>query len=82
MKTIVETASGLSKYLIPDDVDITANADHIVVGEPPQLIVADLNADNSVVYVGVTAPIDWTGDKYIFDDGEWLPNPDFEAEPS
>lgn len=80
MKTIVETATGLSKYLLADDVVVTLNADHIVVGEPPQFIIADLNADNAVVYEGVTAPEGWSGNKYTFDGSDWTLNPDW-AEP-
>jgi hypothetical protein len=44
MKTIVETSTGLSKYLLADDVTIVSNADNIVVGDPAQFIIGDLNA--------------------------------------
>ena len=82
MKTIVETATSLSKYLLADDVAVTMDTDHIVVGDPPQFIVADLNADNSVVYEGVTAPADWVGNKYTFDDSVWTLNPDWVEYPT
>lgn len=75
MKTIVETATSLSKYLLEDDLAVTVDTDHVIVGDPPQLIVSDLNADNSVVYEGVTAPADWVGNKYTFDGSNWTPNP-------
>ena len=75
MKTIVETTTGLSKYLLTDDVAITMNADHIVVGDPPQFIVGDLNSTNAVVYGDVTAPSDWVGNKYTFDGTDWARNP-------
>ena len=77
MKTIVQTATGLSKYFLGDDVVVTLNADHIVVGEPPQFIVADMNAGNAVVYESVTAPAEWTGNKYTFDGTDWALNPDW-----
>jgi hypothetical protein len=80
MKTIVETATGLSKYLLDDDVVVTLNADHIVVGEPPLFIIADLNSGNAAVYEGVTTPEGWTGNKYTFDGSDWTLNPDW-AEP-
>ena len=80
MKTIVETATGLSKYLLDDDVVVTLNADHTIVGNPPQFIIADLNAGNSTVYAGVTAPDGWSGNKYTFDGSDWTLNPDW-AEP-
>lgn len=77
MKTIVETATGLSKYLVADKVAVIIKADHVVVGEPPQFIVADLNAGNAAVYAGVTAPADWIGNKYTFDGTDWALNPDW-----
>lgn len=77
MKTIVEIETGLSKYLLADDVAVTVNADHIVVGKPPMFIVADLNANNAVVFEGVTAPDDWMGNKYTFDGTDWALNPDW-----
>lgn len=79
MKTIVEIETKLSKYLLDDAEAITANADTIVVGEPPQFIVADLNAGNTVVYGDVTAPDDWIGNKYTFDGTDWAVNPDWVA---
>lgn len=82
MKTIVETTSSLSKYLLADDVVVTLNADTIIVGEPPQFIVADLNASNAVVYEGVTAPADWIGNKYTFDGSVWTLNPDWVEPPA
>jgi hypothetical protein len=82
MKIIVETASGLSKYLLADDVVVTLNADYIVVGEPPQFIVADLNAGNAAVHDGVTAPDDWIGNKYTFDGSVWTLNPDWVEPPT
>jgi hypothetical protein len=81
MKTIVENATNLSKYLLADDVVVTLNADHIVVGEPPQFIVADLSSDTAGVYEGVNAPSDWVGNKYTFDGTDWTLNPNW-VEPS
>jgi hypothetical protein len=75
MKTIVETDTGLSKYLLADDVAVAMNVDNVVVGEPPQFIVADLNASSATVYESVTAPDDWIGNKYTFDGTAWVLNP-------
>jgi hypothetical protein len=77
MKTIVENATNLSKYLLADDVVVALNADHIVVGEPLQFIVADLSSGTAVVYGDVTAPDDWIGNKYTFDGTDWALNPDW-----
>ena len=78
MKTIVETSSGLSKYLLADDVTITATADNITVGDPAQFIIGDLNSGNATITENVTnAPADWSGNKYTFDDNTWTLNPDW-----
>ena len=78
MKTIVETSSGLSKYLLADDVTITATADNITVGDPAQFIIGDLNSTTVTVTDGVTnAPSDWTGNKYFFDGTSWTANSDW-----
>ena len=78
MKTIVETASGLSKYLLADDVTIVSNADNIVVGDPAQFIIGDLNSGNVTITENVTnSPEDWSGNKYFFDGTTWTLNPDW-----
>jgi hypothetical protein len=78
MKTIVETSTGLSKYLLADDVTIVSNADNIVVGDPAQFIIGDLNAGTVTITENVTnAPDDWMGCKYTFDGTTWTLNPDW-----
>ena len=78
MKTIVETSSGLSKYLLADDVTIVATAENITVGDPAQFIIGDLNSTTVTVTDNVTnAPDDWTGNKYFFDGTTWTLNPDW-----
>jgi len=78
MKTIVETSSGLSKYLLADDVTITATAENITVGDPAQFIIGDLNSTTVTVTDNVTnAPADWTGNKYFFDGTTWTLNPNW-----
>lgn len=77
MKTIIETTTNLSKYLVADDVEIAVSADIITVGNPAEFIIADLNSSNSVVYEGVTAPTDWVGNKYMFDGTNWTLDPNW-----
>ena len=78
MKTIVETSTKLSKYLLADNVTITATANDITVGDPAQLIIADLNSSNATITENVTnAPSDWTGNKYKLDGTTWSANPDW-----
>jgi len=78
MKTIVETATGLSKYLLEDDVSVVANSDHVVVGNPAKFIVSDLNFSTTTITENITnAPSDWIGNKYTFDGTTWTQNPNW-----
>jgi len=78
MKTIVETSTSLSKYLLEDDVTITATATEITVGDPAQFIIGDLNTGNATIIENVTdAPADWAGNKYTYDGTTWTQNPDW-----
>jgi len=78
MKTIVETSTKLSKYLLADDVAITATADNITVGDPAQFIIGDLNSTTVTITESITnAPDDWTGNKYKLDGTTWSANPDW-----
>ena len=78
MKTIVETSSGLSKYLLADDVTIISNSDMIHVGDPVEFSIGDLNSTTVTITDNVTnAPADWTGNKYFFDGTTWTLNPDW-----
>jgi hypothetical protein len=77
MQTIVENSTNLSKYLLDDSEVVALNEDNIVVGDPAKFIVADLNAGTATVYESVTAPEDWTGNKYTFDGTDWTLNPDW-----
>ena len=78
MKTIVETSTGLSKYLLEDDVQVVSNAGNIVVGSPVKFIIDDLSSENSTVTENVNnAPSDWSGGKYFFDGSTWTLNADW-----
>ena len=78
MKTIVETSTKLCKYLLADNVTITATSDSITVGDPAQFIIADLNSSNATITENVTnAPSDWVGNKYKLDGTTWSANPDW-----
>ena len=78
MKTIVETSTKLSKYLLADDVVITATANDITVGDPAQFIIADLNSGNTTITENITnAPEDWVGNKYKLDGTTWSANSDW-----
>lgn len=74
MKTIIENSTGLSKYLLEDAATILLNSDHVVVGNPAQFIVADMNSSTATIYENVTAPADWAGNKYFFNGVEWSLN--------
>tara|TARA_R110000744_G_scaffold221810_2_gene340792 strand:- start:177 stop:440 length:264 start_codon:yes stop_codon:yes gene_type:complete len=74
MKTIVDNATNTSKYLVADGYSVVVKAEHIEMGDPSNLdfIIGDLNATNSTVIEGVTAPEDYVGCKYTCAaDGIW-----------
>jgi len=74
MKTIIETATNLSKYVFEDDVVVSLTATNI---ETPNFIVADLNSENATMVEGVTIPDDWSGNKYTYANGAFTLNPDW-----
>lgn len=72
MKTIVEVSTGLSKFVLDDDVAVTLGPNNIVIHEPVTNTVADLSEDSAVVYEGVTdVPADWIGNAYVYDGTTW-----------
>lgn len=82
MRIIVETSSGLSKYALADDVNISATATEITVSETVdgedvvKFIIADLNSTTVTVTDNVTnTPADWAGNKYTFDGASWTLDP-------
>jgi hypothetical protein len=80
MKTIVETSTNLSKYLLSDSTDVTIESDRLIVGDSsdPNFYVSDMNNTNTVVYTGITNdPDDWIGNKYTFDGTTWTQNPNW-----
>lgn len=74
MKTIIENATNLSKYVFEDDAAVTFTAANV---ETPDFIVADLNSENATMVEGVTIPEDWAGNKYTYADGAFALNPDW-----
>ena len=64
MKTIVDNATNTSRYLFADDKSVTMGSDTIIVGDPAEFIIGDLNSGNSTLIEGVTEPEDWYGCKY------------------
>ena len=82
MKTIVETSSKLSKFLLADDVEVVSTTTEITVGNPqasnPAYIIGCHSSADTTLYTNVTnAPADWTGNKYFFDGTTWSLNPDW-----
>lgn len=74
MKTIIENATNLSKYVFEDDVAVTFTATTI---ETPDFIVGYLNRENATMVEGVALPEDWAGNKYTYADGAFALNPDW-----
>ena len=74
MKTLVETATGLSKYVFEDGASVTVNTDSIIT---PAFIIGDMNSSNTTLHENVTPPEDWAGCKYFFDGSSWTTNTDW-----
>ena len=72
MKTLVLKENGLSKYIFEDEAKVTLSKDKVTT---PNFIIADLNSANAEMIKEVTPPEDWTGNKYLLQDGQWLINP-------
>lgn len=68
MKTLIETATGLSKYIFADDATIMLEADRTVT---PDFIIGDLHAGNAALIEGITPPADWAGGRYTCLDEQW-----------
>jgi hypothetical protein len=68
MKTIVENATGLSKYIFEDDTNVVLEESMI---KTPEFHIADLNSNNATLIEGVTPPEGWVGNKYTYVDGVW-----------
>lgn len=72
MKTIVETATGLSKYLLEDDAVVTMFPNRVEVDSSIPNVIFDLSEDTATLYEGVTdVPSDWAGNVYIYDGTTW-----------
>jgi|13_taG_2_1085334.scaffolds.fasta_scaffold01268_2 hypothetical protein len=80
MKTIVTNSDNASRYIEEDSQTITLSADNIVIGNPAENTICDLNNTNSTLYTNVTnVPEDWVGKKYLFDGTTWTLNPNWVA---
>lgn len=82
MRVIVETATGLSKYVFADNEVIVSLPDHIKIGDPLRFIIGDLGSGDVTITDNVTnVPQDWIGNKYLFDGTTWTLNPNWVEEP-
>ena len=64
MKTIVDKATNTSRYLFADDKSVTIGSDTIIVGDPAEFSIGDLNSGTATLITGVSEPEDWYGCKY------------------
>ena len=74
MKTIVDTTTNTSKYLVADDYVVNITDKQIEMGDLSNIdfIIDDLNGSNCGLITGVTTPDDWYGCKYnCAADGTW-----------
>ena len=67
------------KYVYADDKTLTVTSEQITVGDPPELIISDLNSGNSTVIENVTnVPSDFFCDKYDYDSVTWTKRSDWD----
>jgi len=74
MKTILRRETKVSLYLVDDACPVIVGEDVTVIGDPPELMVADCTQNNCVVVENVAVPNDWRGGKYTYD-GAWTLSP-------
>lgn len=78
MKTITRKDTNVSLYLYPGSTAISMNENETIIGDPPELIIADCNTNNAVLYAGVSDPENWQGWKYLYTDADgWVLNPNW-----
>tara|TARA_R100000152_G_C6647689_1_gene90231 strand:- start:45 stop:314 length:270 start_codon:yes stop_codon:yes gene_type:complete len=69
------------KYVYADDKTLSVTSEYITVGDPPELIISDLNSENATVIENVTnVPSDYFGDKYDYDSGTWTKRSDWNTD--
>lgn len=74
MKTIVENATNLSKFLFENDKRVIMHSTHIDVGPEEKLdfIVACHSTEDCTLYENITGPEEeWYGNKWHFDGTAW-----------
>jgi hypothetical protein len=68
MKTIIDKVTKVSKYIFPDDTEITFEENQITT---PDFAIGDMNSsDSEMVEDIVDPPADWISFKYTYD-GKW-----------
>ena len=72
MKTLIKNENNWSLYIFEDGASVTINSNSITT---PDFIIGDLNSSNATMVENVTAPSDWAGCKYIYDNSTWTVNP-------
>jgi hypothetical protein len=72
MKVITDSTTNVAFFTVDDSQVVLPESDRIVIGEPPELIIAD----TATVYENVTVPEDWRASKFLYD-GSWSDNPDW-----
>jgi len=79
MKTLIDIETNASIGIYDDAIEVTIQAENILVGNPVQITILDRYQSNTVLAENVTPPDDWFGWKYLYASGAWTPNPNFVA---
>lgn len=74
MKTLCR--DNISYHMFADNKSVTINSVNVVVGDPVEYYIGDLNSSNCVLHTGVTEPSGYVaGGKHMFDGTTWSINP-------
>ena len=78
MKTIVQTTTKISKWIMEDSERVHIGGNYTSVGNPVENQIWDLKSSNAVLYENITdTPSDWANGKYKYDGETWTKNPDY-----
>ncbi len=78
MKTLVNTSTKISKYLMEDSVPVHIGSNYTSIKNSGTNHIWDLKSDNTILYQNITdAPSDWANGKYKYDGETWTKNPDY-----
>ena len=82
MKIIVDNETNITRYLFNNDIILEVTENGIIVGDPVEYMIGDMNSSNSTIYENIIdIPEDYCVSKYKYDGSSWYLNEDYEEVP-